>query len=368
MTRKTFLKATGVLGAAAWLMSDTILGETAPVPAPPGTLLRRARRQGSKFLNPVPTDTLVPGQNLRMLREWLGGDQERVPATPVGPFRTDPRQYEVAPATGLRVTWFGHSSSLVEIDGARVLLDPVWGERASVTSQIGPKRFFPPTLGLAELPRLDAVLISHDHYDHLDAPTIRALAPLEVPFYCPLGVGKHLRDWGIGAARIHEMDWLDEATVGNGVRVVALPARHGSGRVNLPNQTLWASFALLGPQNRVYYGADSGPCDELFAEIGAAYGPFTLTMLEIGAYGSQWPYIHMGPAHAVRTHQLLGGGLLLPIHWGLFNLAFHGWREPVEQVMTLAEAAGFPLLLPVPGAPVDVRPGGLVARWWEKPA
>lgn len=368
MTRKTFLKTTGALGAAAWLMSETLIGDPAPLPTPPGSLLRPARRQGAKFLNPVPTETLVPGQNLRMLREWLGGEQERVPARPLGPFRTDPAHYATAPATGLRVTWFGHSSSLVEIDGARVLLDPVWGARASVTPQVGPKRFFAPTIDLAHLPSLDAVLISHDHYDHLDAPTIRALAPLAVPFYCPLGVGKHLLDWGVSADRIHEMDWLDEARVGAALRIVALPARHGSGRLNLPNQTLWASFALLGPQHRVYYGADSGPCAALFQEIGAAYGPFDLTMLEIGAYGAQWPFIHMGPAHAVHTHQLLGGGVLLPIHWGLFNLAFHAWREPVEQVLTLARAADLALLLPVPGAPVDVRPGGLVARWWETPA
>ncbi|MBC7446920.1 MAG: MBL fold metallo-hydrolase, partial [Hymenobacteraceae bacterium] len=204
----------------------------------------------------------------------------------------------------------------------------------------------------------------HDHYDHLDAPTIRALAPLDVPFYCPLGVGAHLQDWGVPAARITELDWTDEVTIG-ALRVVALPARHGSGRVNLPNQTLWASFALLGPVHKVYYGADSGPCDALFTEIATAHGPFDLTLLEIGAYGAQWPYIHMGPANAVRTHQLLGGGVLLPIHWGLFNLAFHAWREPVEEVLRLAGPVRIPLLLPTPGTPVDVVPEGLVTRWWE---
>ena len=365
MNRKTFLKTAGALGAAAWLANDALLGEAAPTDAvPAGALLRPARRAGRKFLNPVPTDTLVPGTTWQMLREWVGGDQERTPSAQIGPFRTNPKTYETAPATGLRVTWFGHSSSLLELDGVRLLLDPVWGERASVSEHVGPKRFYPPTLALAELPLLDAILISHDHYDHLDAPTIRELAQTEVPFYCPLGVGAHLQDWGVAAARITELNWLDEAMIGP-VRLVTLPARHGSGRVTLPNQTLWASFALIGPAHRVYYGADSGPCDALLAEIGGAYGPFDLTMLEIGAYGAQWPYIHLGPANAVRTHQLLGGGLLLPIHWGLFNLAFHAWREPVEEVLRLAEAARLSLLLPVPGAPVDVRPGGLVARWWE---
>ncbi len=368
MTRKTFLKAAGTLGAAAWLATDQLLGEAAPEAgaAPTGSLLRPAQRAGRKFLNPVPTETMVPGSTWPMLREWVGGDQERAPVEALGPFRTDPTQYQTPAATGLRVTWFGHSSSLIELDGVRLLLDPVWGERASVSSLVGPKRFFAPTLALPELPVLDGILISHDHYDHLDAPTIKSLLQVTTaPFYCGLGVGAHLRDWGVPAARIHELNWMDEVQIGV-VRVVALPTRHGSGRVSLPNQTLWASFALLGPTRKVYYGADSGPCEALFAEIGAAYGPFDLTMLEIGAYGAQWPYIHMGPANAVRTHQLLGGGVLMPIHWGLFNLAFHAWREPVEQVLTLAETAHIPLLLPMPGAPVEVRPGGLVARWWEK--
>ncbi len=364
MTRKTFLKTAGAAGAAAWLLSDNLFSEAAPGAAPAGSLLRKVVRDGRKFLNPVPTDTVLPGTTWRMLREWAGGDQERTPATPIGPFHTDPTHYATPSVTGLRVTWFGHSASLLEIDGVRLLLDPVWGERASVTSRLGPKRFFAPTLALTDLPALDAILISHDHYDHLDAPTIRALAPLDVPFYCPLGVGAHLLDWGVPAARIHELDWMDEAAIG-ALRLVTLPARHGSGRVNLPNQTLWASFALLGPTHRVYYGADSGPCDALFREIGTTYGPFDLTMLEIGAYGAQWPYIHMGPANAVRTHQLLGGGVLLPIHWGLFNLAFHAWREPVEEVLRLAGPPQIPLLLPVPGLPVEVPPGGLITRWWE---
>lgn len=368
MTRKTFLKATAATGAAAWLLGDNLLASAdTTTPGPAGSLLRPARRVGRKYQNPVPTENILPGSTWPMLRQWVGGDQERSPAVAIGPFRTDPAQFAAPPATGLRLTWFGHSSSLLEIDGVRLLLDPVWGERAGVGSRLGPKRFFAPTIALTDLPRVDAVVISHDHYDHLDAPTIRALAATEVPFYVPLGAGAHLRDWGVSASRITEMNWMDEARIG-AVRLVALPARHGSGRVNLPNQTLWASFALLGPTKKVYYGADSGPCDALFAEIGAAYGPFDLTMLEIGAYGAQWPYIHLGPAHAARTHQLLGGGLLLPIHWGLFNLAFHNWREPVEQMLQLAEAAEFPLLLPVPGAPVDVAPSGLVARWWEATA
>jgi L-ascorbate metabolism protein UlaG (beta-lactamase superfamily) len=367
MTRKTFLKAAGAASAAALLTPEKLAATIHSPVYPQGALLRKARREGRKYLNPVPTETVLPGQNLRMLRDWLGGDQERTPAAPIGPFRTDPALYASPPTTGLRLTWFGHSSSLLEIDGYRLLLDPVWGERASVTSMAGPKRFFPPTLAIAELPKLDAVLISHDHYDHLDAPTIRELAALPVPFFCPLGVGAHLLDWGISADRITELDWTDEARIGADLRLIALPTRHGSGRINLPNQTLWASYALMGPKHKVYFGADSGPCDALFQEIGAAYGPFDLTMLEIGAYDAQWPYIHMGPDNAVRTHQLLGGGLMMPIHWGLFNLAFHGWREPVEQVLALAEPLDLPLFLPMPGAPTDVTLGGMIARWWEGP-
>ena len=210
----------------------------------------------------------------------------------------------------------------------------MWDERAAPTTWAGPKRFFPPTMRLEDLPPLDAVIISHDHYDHLGAWTVRGLARMEsqrrARWITPLGVGSLLRGFGVAKEQITELNWLDEARVG-AVGIRALPARHFSGR-SLFNrfETLWASFALTGPEHRVYYGADSGEWFG-FGEIGAAYGPFDLTMLEIGAFNALWADIHMGPEGAVRSFGAMGGGgLLMPIHWGLFDLALHPWLEPIE--------------------------------------
>lgn len=295
------------------------------------------------------------------------GAAARSPKQPPGPFRTDPKMYAASPQSGLRVTWFGHSSSLVEIDGVRVLIDPVWDDRAAPTQWAGPKRFFPPTLALEELPAIDAVLISHDHYDHLGEGTIRRLAGMEsfrqTRWIAPLGVGAILASFGVEKHRCTELDWTGETKVGS-LTITALPARHFSGR-SLFNrfETLWASFVLAGPRHRVYYGADSGGWDG-FSEIGERFGPFDLTMLEIGASNPLWAQIHMGPEGAVRSFRALGGkGLLMPIHWGLFDLALHPWTEPIEYVYAENDLK---LWSPEPGAPCEVVAGREIrSEWWR---
>lgn len=291
----------------------------------------------------------------------------RSPQRPLGPFHTDPGVYAAAPRSGLRITWFGHSSSLVEMDGALILIDPVWDERAAPTRWAGPKRFFPPTLALEELPPVDAVLISHDHYDHLGADTVKRLAGLAkmrtAQWITGLGVGTVLAGMGVNGARIKELNWTETAKVG-GVSVTALPARHFSGRSLLNRfETLWASFAFIGPQHRVYYGADSGEW-EGFREIGAEFGPFDLTMLEIGAFDPLWADIHMGPEGAVRSFHALGGkGLLMPIHWGLFDLALHPWQQPMESVTGVE---GLKVWSPTPGVPTEVMGEEEIrSDWWR---
>jgi L-ascorbate metabolism protein UlaG (beta-lactamase superfamily) len=299
--------------------------------------------------------------------KFFFGAAERSPKAVPGPFRTDAQTYATPPLSGLRVTWFGHSSSLVEIDGVRILIDPVWDERAAPTTWAGPKRFFPPTLALSDLPSIDAVIISHDHYDHLGAETIRQLAQSEntrlARWIAPLGVGSILSGLGVDKSRCTELDWTESTAVGP-VTVTALPARHFSGR-SLFNrfQTLWASFVLTGPSHCVYYGADSGEWPG-FKEIGEQFGPFDLTMLEIGAFHTAWASIHMGPDGAVRTFRTLGGeGLLMPIHWGLFDLALHYWTQPIEQVMSVE---GLKLWSPTPGVPSEVVSGEeLRSDWWR---
>ena len=315
---------------------------------------------------------------LRLLPLYLRNKAEVVPRVAPGPFVTDVQAYAMPPANGLRVTWFGHSASLIEIDGVRILIDPVWDERASPFTWAGPKRFFAPTAPLASLGHLDAVLFSHDHYDHLGAKTVRALAKLphlaETTWVTSLGVCSILRRFGVPAARIVELDWTESARVegrtpGSSLRVTAWPSRHFSGRSPLNRfETLWSSFVLEGPQHRVFYGADSGWWDG-FAEIGAQYDGFDLTMLEIGAFHPLWWTIHLGPANALKAYEALRGGsrkgLLMPIHWGLFNLALHGWREPIAEMERLAAGNGTPLWSPTPGEPTDVA-GPMVSAWWRE--
>ncbi len=339
-------------------------------------MLRRASKVGRQFQNPVPTTVGGLSTVLKVLPLYVRNTAEKFPKVAPGPFRTDAGVYRRAPASGLRVTWFGHSASLVEMDGVRVLIDPVWDERAAPVRWAGPKRFFSPTLPLEEMPLVDAVLVSHDHYDHLGKETVRTLARLPgwagVRWITSLGVGKSLRGFGVEAERITELDWTQETTVaglepGSEVRLTALPARHFSGRsVHNRNETLWGSFVLRGARHGVYYGADSGWWDG-FAEIGAAYGPFDLTMLEVGAFHPLWKSIHLGPANALRAFAAMGGtGMLMPVHWGLFDLALHGWREPIEQVVELAGSQGVRLWSPEPGLPTEVVGGVAVSSpWWR---
>jgi L-ascorbate metabolism protein UlaG (beta-lactamase superfamily) len=257
----------------------------------------------------------------------------------------------------------GHSSLLIEMDGKRILTDPVIG-RASFVSWAGPARFFPYPLPIEQMPALDAIIISHDHYDHLDILAMKKLANATTPFYCSLGVGAILEKWGINKSRITEMDWGTEARVGTDFTITATPARHFSGRgVVNRNQTLWSSFVLKGNKHNVFFGADSGWFPG-FHDIGAAYGPFDLTMLEVGAYGEGWPDIHMGPDNATNAHLALKGKVMMPIHWGTFNLALHAWRDPVLKTLQHAEEKGITLFLPRPGASTDFN-GAHNSRWWE---
>ncbi len=282
---------------------------------------------------------------------------------PVSTVPGDRSRFATPPASGLRVTWLGHSTALGVIDGHRVLIDPIWSERASPLDWIGPRRWYAPPIPLSELPALDAVIISHDHYDHLDHRTIAALRDHDTTFVVPLGVGAHRVSWGVPDDRIVELDWWERTRVGE-LDVVATPSRHASGRTGLDKDaTLWAGFALRGAKHSAYYSGDTGLFPAM-REIGERLGPFDVTMIEVGQYNQAWPDWHIGPEQAVTAHQWVRGRMLLPVHWGLFTLAAHGWTEPIERVLAAAERAGEKVVVPRPGE--SVEPGALpvTTRWW----
>ena len=325
----------------------------------------RYRDGAFRNLHPIPPGLRQP-MAMPTVSEFLCGGGRKIPLAPLP--SAEPREtWRRPPQSGLRATWLGHSTALVEIDGAVLLTDPVWGHRASPSSLVGPKRFQPVPVTIADLPPLDAVLISHDHYDHLDYPTIRALEKVDVPFFTALGVGAHLEAWGIEPARITEFDWWESAPIpGTRVRVTTTPSQHFSGRsVSDRNATLWSSFSVTGPKNSFFFSGDTGLTEE-YQEIRQRLGPFDLVMLEVGAYHPAWGDIHLGPQNALEALSHLGGGSLLPVHWGTFVLAIHAWDEPVETLLSLAaRRSDARLVLPRLGEPVEPSRAERVEPWWR---
>ncbi|GAP34487.1 MBL fold metallo-hydrolase [Piscinibacter sakaiensis] len=322
--------------------------------------------EGFRNVHPVLPGLRDPSVARPSLGDFLCGGERRVPAGPLPV--VDPRPgWQRAPSDGLRATWLGHSAVLLEIDGATVLTDPVWGPRASPLRLAGPKRFQPAPVALRQLPPLDAVLISHDHYDHLDLPTVRELARRPgLPFVTSLGVGAHLEAWGIPPERIVELDWWESHTLPrSGLCITAAPSQHFSGRsLKDRNATLWSSLVLRSPRHAVFFSGDTGLTTE-YATIRERLGPFDLVMLEVGAFHPSWGDIHLGPENALKAHALLGGGAFLPVHWGTFSLALHAWDEPAEVLLGAAGSLGAPLLMPRLGEPVEPLRGLALQPWWR---
>ncbi|RZB14785.1 MBL fold metallo-hydrolase [Streptomyces sp. F001] len=342
---------------------------------PSGERMARIRRspyfKDGVFQNPGgPSRTRPSGSPLDFAKKYFDKEDRtrRSPKGAVPVHATTLADLAKPPVTGLRLTWMGHSSVLAEIDGQRVLFDPVWGERCSPFPFAGPKRLHPVPVPLAALGPVDVVVISHDHYDHLDMPTIKALADTDTLFAVPLGVGAHLEHWGVSAERLRELEWHETTRVG-GLTLTATPARHFCGRgLRNTQHTLWASWVVAGDEHRIFHSGDTGYF-EGFQDIGADYGPFDATMIQLGAYSEFWPDIHMTPDEGMRAHlDLQGGepgGVLLPIHWGTFNLAPHAWAEPGEWTMDAAGAVGQVVAVPVPGEPFESA-GILPTRpWWR---
>lgn len=359
--------ATGVL-AAAWTLRElpAAMGNRAD-----GARLNRMRQSpqyaDGVFSNPSDVAVEAPDPTL-VAREWRNSGPRRKPtaAIPVSDPHTAPAS-TIPSTTALRLLWYGHASSLVEIDGVRLLLDPVWSQRCSPLQGVGPRRLHRVPSRLEQLPPVDAVLISHDHYDHLDMRTVKRLVRLQsAPFVVPLGVGAHLDRWKVPPERIVELDWEEQFCIGDVVATLTA-AQHFSGRGLSRNATLWGSWALAGPRRRVFYSGDSGYFDG-FAAIGREHGPFDATLMQVGAFSSAWPHIHMTPAQALRAHLDVAGGLLLPVHWCTFGLAFHDWSRPAEELAEAAAAHQVALATPHPGDVVDVDAPPPTRRWWREVA
>ncbi|HEX2585022.1 MAG TPA: MBL fold metallo-hydrolase, partial [Steroidobacteraceae bacterium] len=272
---------------------------------------------GDRFhnLHPVLPNLKDPTVPMPSIKDFVCGGERRLPSHPL-PSLNPLDTWKSKPQSGLRVTWLGHSTLLIEIDGVRILTDPVWGPRASPSALIGPKRFQPVPVSLREMPPVDMVIVSHDHYDHLDYPTIRTLAKTNVPFVTSLGVGAHLEYWGVPPQRISELDWWESIAVPNtGVVITAAPSQHFSGRgLKDRNATLWSSFVIRSPKHSVFFSGDTELTTE-YQLIRERLGPFDVVMLEVGAFYPAWGDIHLGPDNALKAHAMLGG-VFMPIHWG----------------------------------------------------
>ena len=361
----TVVAVVAVLVAAGWaVLSQPQFG--APMA---GARLARAlanpQYHDGRFVNlepEAPSTTSLIEYTLRR----ISGKEVRTPPAPIPVLAVDKTALEASPpASGLRAFWIGHASAYVEIDGLRLLLDPVFAQQVSPLP-IGPGRFHAPPIALADLPRIDAVLISHDHYDHLDMATVRRLAQRGSRFLVPLGIGAHLERWGVPLAQIEELEWWQERSLGH-VRIVCTPTRHYSGR-GLGNRstTLWSSWSVIGPQHRLFYSGDTG-YGKLFQDIGARLGPFDMAFIKIGSYGpgAAWTDIHMTPEQAVQVHRDVRARRMFPVHWSTFNLAYHDWDEPIRRTVAEAARVGVELVTPRVGEVVDADRPFASTRWWE---
>lgn len=366
--RGVIVLAAGIALLAAagwWVLQQPQFG--APMT---GARLERAKAnpqyRDGRFVNVQPEASTGWAEIVDYTIRQFSGDEVREPPAPLPVLAVDPAALAAAPAaSGLRAFWIGHSSTYVEVDGLRVLLDPVFAERVSPLP-VGPRRFHPPPIALAGLPKIDAVLISHDHYDHLDMDTIRQLAGRGTRFFVPLGIGAHLARWGVPPAQVEELEWWQQRTLG-GVQIVCTPTRHYSGRgLGDRSATLWASWSVVGPQHRFFYSGDTGHGTH-FQEIGARLGPFDMTFVKIGAYGpgQGWLDIHMSAEDAVRAHREVRGKRMFPVHWSTFNLAYHDWDEPVRRASAEARRIGVELVTPRLGEWVDVGREFKSTAWWE---
>ncbi len=334
---------------------------------PAGARLKRIMQspnyKNAAFQNLEPTDMRIQGASyFTLMRKFFSKGVDREPDGLIPSMETDLR---ASAPVNPSVVWFGHSSYMITVGDKKILIDPVFSERTSPFRSIG-KKAYPGTLPYAvdDMPEIDALIITHDHYDHLDYDTIRKLKPKVKKVYTSLGVGSHLEFWGISAAKITEFDWWQHENIFPDVELIAMPARHFSGRGMTRNKTLWSAFVLRTPGHRIFIGGDSG-YDASFKKIGEEFGPFDLVLLECGQYDPMWPFIHMMPEQTAQAAVDLKARVLLPVHWGKYTLSLHRWYDPIQRVTKRAAELNLSVTTPMIGEKIELGKTYPTSTWWS---
>ncbi|QKZ13159.1 MBL fold metallo-hydrolase [Spirosoma sp. KUDC1026] len=332
---------------------------------PSGERLERIKRspnyKNGSFQNLSPTAVIAENTSYwQTARDFFNKPKDNVPPAPLPSVKTD---LKALPDNKTTVVWFGHSSYLIKSKGTTILADPVFSGNASPVSFFGSAYPGSNVYDVASMPTIDMLVLSHDHYDHLDFATIVKLIPKVKMFYTGLGVGAHLQRWGVPADRIVEFDWWDTQQLSPDIELTATPARHFSGRSLARGKTLWTSYVLNLHGDKLFLGGDSG-YDTHFRKIGDKFGPFDLAILECGQYGEGWPDIHMFPEQTAQAALDLRAKALLPVHWAKFSLANHSWNEPVQRLLASEAAQGLDITTPRIGEPIIIGAANPKAAWW----